>query len=206
MDTNSPKSRRPGLRLALRAGAAGFILLLVVVVCFAAWIEMVNGDRYSGNVVSMNRTNVTLRSEAQGPITLPRSQVARNTFGNAEVVGQPLAATNRSSGSVPQTLPALDLALKQQAQTTLSNRVAPIPEDLLAQAGPEANRQYTELLRGLMTGSLSVSDLRTRALQTLQEAEEVKQDLGPEADKMLDGYLQILRAFVDKPSGRSNAP
>jgi hypothetical protein len=43
-------------------------------------VELVNGDRYSGTVVSVNLTNVTLQSEIQGEVKLSRAKVARITF------------------------------------------------------------------------------------------------------------------------------
>src|SRR5690242_13457565 len=43
-------------------------------------VEMVNGDHYSGTVISVTMTNLALRSSVQGLITLARENVASITF------------------------------------------------------------------------------------------------------------------------------
>lgn len=50
-------------------------------------------------------------------------------------------------------------------------------------------------LAGPADGTLSVSDLRRQAQQTIQAVEQAKKDM-PELDDALDGYLSILREFI----------
>src|SRR5712691_6726055 len=57
-------------------------------------IEMQNGDRYVGTVLSLNANTLVLHSEVLGDLTLPRSKVAQITLrpGTAtNIVSQPIA-------------------------------------------------------------------------------------------------------------------
>ena len=55
-------------------------------------LELVNGDRYQGTLIGMDRTNVVFDSEIQGRVKLPRDKVARVTL--HEVAARPAASTN----------------------------------------------------------------------------------------------------------------
>jgi hypothetical protein len=166
--------------------------------CFGDVVEMVNGDLYSGSVLSVTLTNVSVRSEIQGANTLPRAKVARIIFTGpaaAASTNGALAASASAHGRVPAPL---ELTRKLQPKGADTNFIARVQNELLEQAGPEAARKYHELARGLLSGSLSLGDLRRQAQQTIQDAEALKQDLGPETSEALDAYLQILRAFVNE--------
>jgi hypothetical protein len=163
-------------------------------------VEMVNGDHYSGTVISVTMTNLVLRSSVQGLITLPREKLASIRFGELA----PKAASSALSPSAVSKLPpaAGVMALAQRlvgtsGDTNQTNRTA---EQLLENAGPEASQRYNQMVRGLLTGSLSVAELRKQAQQTISEAEKAKEELGPEAGDILDGYLSILRQFLQEPA------
>ena len=65
----------------------------------AEQIEMQNGDRYVGKVLSLSNNVVVVRSEMLGTVRLPRSKVARITLG-------PEAGTNSAPQAAPARLPA----------------------------------------------------------------------------------------------------
>jgi hypothetical protein len=140
-------------------------------------------------------TNVLVRSDVQGQITLPRAKVARITFVQA-AASQEKSTADQKPPSVSQLAPS----------HATNNAIANVQKDLLSNATPEATRTYNELVRRLMTGSLNVSDLRKQAQQTMADAEEAQAELGPEAGAALEGYLQILRQFIDDaaPKGATN--
>src|SRR5712691_4648811 len=57
-------------------------------------IEMQNGDRYVGTVLSLNANTLVLHSEVLGDLTLPRAKVAQISLrpGTAtNIVSQPIA-------------------------------------------------------------------------------------------------------------------
>jgi hypothetical protein len=164
-------------------------------------VEMVNGDHYSGTVVSVTMTNLALRSSVQGLITLPREKVASITFRDAA----PKPASAQVAPKVPPAGGVMALAQRlvgTGGDTNQTNRTA---EQLLENAGPEATQKYNQMVRGLLTGSLSVGELRKQAQQTITEAEKAKEELGPEASELLDGYLSILRQFLQEPSPKQKA-
>src|SRR5436853_2787827 len=61
-------------------GAKFCLLATLIGACFrlmADQIEMQNGDRYVGTVLSLNTSTLVLHSEVLGDLTLPRSKVAQ---------------------------------------------------------------------------------------------------------------------------------
>jgi hypothetical protein len=192
-------------RQALCLSAGLFAALWLSAPCLADLIEMTNGDQYNGAVLAVSLTNVTVRSEVQGTISLPRPKVSRITF--VPIAGAAGAtAVSGPSAALARTAAPRDPTAQLQPKGADTNFVARMQSELLSQAGPEASRKYSELARGLLSGSLSVNDLRKQAQQTIRDAEAMKQDLGPEASEMLDGYLEILRKFISEPASSAEKP
>ena len=73
--------------------------------------------------------------------------------------------------------------------------VGQIRQQMLA-GSPEATRKYDEMVSGLLSGQLSVGDIRQQAQSAAAQLREMKRELGPEADESLDGYLQVLDSFI----------
>ena len=170
-------------------------------------VELVNGDRYSGTVLSVNLTNVTLQSEVQGEVRLSRAKVARITFRDIVATAptlpsQPLSATSKA----PSAAKPGDLALQLTEKSADTNTIAELQKKVLSEAGPEAARQFNEMMRGLMGGSLKVGDLRKRAQETIDQVEAAKEDLGPEVSEVLEGYLKILRGFTQEAEAGEATP
>ncbi|MGA2244434.1 MAG: hypothetical protein ABSH48_05490 [Verrucomicrobiota bacterium] len=169
-------------------------------------LEMQNGDRYSGKVLAVSANTVVLNSEILGRITVPRSKVATLTLsGNAaapkapENPGVP-AVTNVPDAAPPALAAAntnadLSAALRQLGGNT--NFIGQIRQQLLA-GSPEASAKYDEMVSGLLGGQLNLADLRRQAQASAQQLRDVKRELGPEADEVLDPYLKILDAFVNE--------
>ena len=53
-------------------------------------------------------------------------------------------------------------------------------------------------INGLMSGKLNLNDIRSQAKASIDQINELKRDLGPEAGDALDSYLSILQNFVDE--------
>jgi hypothetical protein len=162
-------------------------------------VEMVNGDRYSGTVISLTTTNVALQSGVQGLITLPREKLASITFRDPAPKASPNVLQPSSNSSAPDLSVLAQRLLGGSGDTNQTGQVA---QQLLQNAGPEATQTYKQMVRGLLSGSLSVSELRKQTKQTIKEVEEAKEELGPEAGELLDGYLTILRQFVQEPDSK----
>lgn len=179
---------------------------LMAVLCSAGRadvVELVNGDRYSGTVMSVTMTNLTLRSSVQGTITLPREKLASINFG--EAAAKPAVSALKSSGP-PSEGGIAALAQQLLGSGKATNRSDQIAKQLLENAGPEAKQKYNEMLKGLLSGSLTLGELRKQAQQTINEVEQAKEELGPEASDLLDGYLSILQRFVQEPAPETPSP
>src|SRR5688572_12963671 len=108
---NSPE-RASSPSTLIRLSAVVFSLGMLAWASLADQLEMVNGDTYSGSVLAVNLTNVTFRSEIQGTITLPRTNVARITF------REPTGGTAARAALAPSALqsPRLGAALEMPQQ------------------------------------------------------------------------------------------
>lgn len=175
-------------------------------------LEMQNGDRYSGTVLAVSANTVVLNSEILGRITVPRHQVSVLTIGTHRAATAPTSAnlpvpalTNLPAASAPSLILAktnidLSAALRQLGGDT--NFINEVRRQLLA-GSPEASAKYDDMVNGLMSGQLSLADLRRQAQASARQLRDLKRELGPEADETLDAYLNILDAFVNEGSGGS---
>jgi hypothetical protein len=196
-----------------------------VALCGAAWllcgpgfraaadvVEMQNGDRYVGTVVSMGSEKLILQGDVLGRLELPRNQVALIGLG-------PNAATNLARLSAPAKPLAPQAAAGTNAGPDLSkmfrqlglstNLIQQVQRQFLSDAGPEAKEKFNELLSGLSTGKLNLNDIRAQAQSAAEQVRALKKELGEDAGWTLDAYLGILDHFLKEnaPSGAAtNAP
>ena len=179
-------------------------------------VEMQNGDRYSGKVLSVSADTVVLDSEVLGKINVPRKKVASLMFGTNAAA--PKAAANIARVSVSTNLPTtassaalantnLDLSAAFRNLGANTNFVGQIRQQMLA-GSPEAAGKYDEMVNGLMSGELNLNDLRREAKSSADQLRELKRDLGPEAGDSIDAYLGCWIIFSRKlpPSQRSPLP
>ena len=80
-----------------------------------------------------------------------------------------------------------------------------VRSQLLGDAGPEANKKFDQLMTGLLSGKLSVADIRVEAKRTADQARAMQKELGPEAGASIDGYLAILDHFLSESDSSSGA-
>ena len=201
-----------------------FVLVGMILTCAAAprlhadEVDMQNGDRYSGKVLSVSADTVVLESEVLGKISVPRKKVAGLTLGMTTAAPKP--ATNVARVAVSTNLPAamptvalantnMDLSAAFRDLGANTNFIGLIRQQFLAD-NPEASSNYDELLGGLMSGKLSLADLRRQAKSSADQLRQLKRDLGPDAGDSLDAYLSVLDNFLketaDAPAGATPAP
>jgi hypothetical protein len=177
-------------------------------------LELQNGDRFSGKVLSVSADTVVLESDVLGKITVPRQKVARLAFGTNAVA--PAAAGPATGMAVTTNLPtatALAVLLKTNAATAAlrppeadTNVIRKIREQMLG-GSPEAASKYDEMVASLLSGKMNVDDLRRQAQSSADELRELKRELGPDAGDSLDGYLTVLDQFLkESATGSTNAP
>ena len=177
-------------------------------------IEMQNGDHYVGHVLSVNTNLIVLQSDVLGTLRLPRAKVAAITLDGGSATNSPrlplaanaqlLARSAAPTNTVPNNLSP---AFRQLGANT--NLIQQVQKQFLSGAGPEANDKFNELLGGLMSGKLSVDDIRAQAQSAADQLRALKREGGEEAGFATDAYLSILDHFLKEtaPSGSStNAP
>ena len=186
---------------------------------------LLNGDRYHGKVIGLSADAVVLDSDILGKISLPRKQDASLLFGTNTVAPVTAPAANPTL-PIPTNLPTS--ATLAQLARSLTNGTAATPPlrplaapntnstanpDLARQireqmltGSPEATAKYNEMVAGLMSGRLTVTDLQRQAKASADQIRELKQELGPDAGDALDGYLQILDSFVKEANPAPTTP
>jgi hypothetical protein len=183
---------------------AASLLTLTAATLRADQLQMQNGDRYAGKIISVTSNTIVLESDVLGRVTLPRDKVLNLRFG-------PITPTNTSPTAsatngtftgavpvphVPDTNADLSGTLHHLGANT--NFIQQVRQQMLAGADPAASRKYDELVSGLLTGKLSVDDIRNEAKSSIDQINELKKELGPQADESLDSYLSILQSFVNE--------
>lgn len=185
------------------------LCLAVALSARADVLELVNGDHYEGAILSVTQSNVEFQSEILGRITLPRDKVASMALRepattkpatNAAATPPigPSLIMQGTNHSAPVGISAQsDAVLQQMRQNGVDPRlVSQVQEQVFGQGNPEAAQKFNELMGGLMSGSVSLADIRAQAQQSIQQIKDAKQQLGPDAGEMFDGYLAILENFV----------
>jgi hypothetical protein len=211
-----------GIRRSICAGVFTVILGGTPLWCstvLADQVEMLNGDRYVGRVLSLGNETLLLQSEVLGTLKLPRTRISTISLGIAapekstNAIRVPSAALRSPNpgrlavGSSTNTAP--DLAATMRQLNGNSNLLQQVQQQLLSGAGPEAQAKFNDLVGSLMTGKLDMTGLRAQAKSTLAQARSARKEMGEEGGSMLDSYLSILDSFLQEtePSNAvTNAP
>ena len=201
--------RSGGMRTAVALAGVALALFLAPGPLRADQVEMQNGDRYAGHVLSLNTNTVVLQSEVLGTLRLPRAKVAVITLGDTPAANSPAlpALTNglarRTTTARTNSPVRLSPALSQLGAST--NLIAQVQKQFLSGAGPEATDKFNELLGGLMSGKLGVEDIRAQAKTAADQLRALKRDGGEEVGFMTDAYLTILDHFLKETAPSESA-
>jgi len=189
----------------------------------AEMIEMTNGDHYRGVVLSMNANSIEFQSEVLGRITVPRSKVANISLhnvapkrtatadiltNNAAIIVARTNAIAGASASASAVAPGgqADAVMRELRKQGVDPKlIDQVQEQIFGKSSPEAAQKFNELMGGLLTGQLSVDDIRKQAQTSITEIKNAKKELGGDAGDMLDSYLAVLEKFVQE-SGNDSAP
>ncbi len=184
------------MRRTTRNSRDAWILFCVLLSAFslrADQLRMLNGDHYAGKILSVSSNSIVFESDVLGKVTLPREKVSSMSLGPSTATNAPVAprVITRATNS------HVNIAAALQSGTN-TDSIEQVRQQMLAGANPAASQKYNELLGGLMSGKLSVNDIRNEAKSSIDQIYKLKQELGPEADSSLDSYLAILQNFVNE--------
>ena len=193
---------------------AALVLFSTVGPLRADQVELQNGDRYTGHVLSLNTNTVVLQNEMLGTLRLPRAKVAVITLGagqgtNSHPVLLPANVQPPAPAASPANV-ATNLSPALRSLGANSNLIQQVQKQFLAGAGDDANSKFNELLGGLMSGKLSVEDIRAQAKAAADQLRALQRESGEDAGLATSAYLAILDRFLKEtePSAGSatNAP
>jgi len=193
--------------LFARALVLATLFFSTILTTRADQVEMQNGDRYNGKVLSLNEDSLTLQNEVLGKITLPRAKISLISFGAlADKAHAAAPATNRLSKSTASTQ-TNSLAAQLNASPGVIQQVQ---KQFLAGADPAAQDKFNELVSGLLSGKLDVQDIRREAKSAADQIRALKKDAGEDTGFAMDAYLAILDQFLkevpEATTPRTNAP
>ena len=134
-----------------------------------------------------------------GAMLVPKDGLAlgANAPTHAPVAPRVVTATNHLVHSSTNVSAAL-------RNGTNAAAVEQIRQQMLTGTTPEVNQKYDEMLGGLMSGKLSVNDIRGQAKTAIGQINQLKKE-SPQTDPMLDAYLEILQNFVNEAEAAAPA-
>lgn len=195
--------------ISISCGVVG--LFLQTTPLHADQVEMQNGDRYVGKVLSLDTSTLILKNDNLGTVRIARNKVANVTFGANTIPTTNTAPATVVTNSQPQTATVVttngqaDLAASLKALGANTNFIKQVQSQFLAGAGPEANNKFNDMVAGLMNGNMNINDLRAQAKQAAANLRQMKREVGDDTG-MLDGYLSILENFLQESEPGTNSP
>jgi hypothetical protein len=186
--------------------------LTIIPVC-ADQINLQNGERYIGKVVTFSNETVVVQSDTLGTLLVPRSKIATIVLGTnaaTTAVQAPVVAVQSAFGAKPPTArpnPDLSTAIQQlRADTNATRQIQQqVQRQILAGADPQATEKFNEMVNGLMNGSLNVEDIRAQAKTAADQLRAAKKELGDDSGIAIDGYLAVLDGFLRETAAPSNS-
>ena len=157
-------------------------------------VEMRNGDRYVGSVVSVDARTVTLQNPNLGTLRLPRTNVVQISF--VQVATLPARTESKTNAATAKADSVAGISRQLQTEGLDPKLKEQIQAQFLSAAGPEANAKFDAMLNGLLTGTMSVGDLRAEAQSAANQIRALRKDVGGEGGEMLDSYLEVLDGFL----------
>jgi hypothetical protein len=172
--------------------------LSMVLCANADQVNMQNGERYIGKVVTLSNETVVVQSDVLGTLRVPRSRIASITFGTNTApapVQTPVAASVQPTRPL-STNSSSDLTTAIQQLRADPRAIQRVEQQFLAGADPQAKEMFNQLMGGLMNGSLNVNDIRAQAKTAADQLRAARKELGDDAGFALDGYLAVLDGFL----------
>jgi hypothetical protein len=172
---------------------------------YADQVNMQNGERYIGKVVTLSNETVVVQSDVLGTLKVPRSKIASITFGTNAVpapVQTPVAASAQPTRPT-STNSSADLTSAIQQLRADPNAMRQIEQQFLAGADPQAKEMFNQMMGGLMNGTLNLNDIRTQAKSAADQLRSAKKELGDDAGFAVDGYLAVLDSFLRETASTS---
>lgn len=175
--------------MAFRPGVgvmAVVALCLSVTMAMADSVRLTNGDVVRGEVVSLDKDHLLLRSENFGEMEIPRNKVALIGMGD-----QPVQ---------PTLVPTVPLG-----QGTAEGTSA---DAMPSMQNPQVRQQIDRLLEQTLGGKGigNIGNMQTDLKETSRGLKDLQKDLGPgPGADALDGYIKLFELFGGATSATEEA-
>jgi hypothetical protein len=188
----------------------GVLSLVVASSIRAEEVRLKNGDVVLGKVKSLDDTTLILASENFGELKIARERIAVIRFAAMPLSGfddtgltAPKAAPIKPSekAALPNVEDDLAGQLKKLDPTYMKAIEQAFP---LLNSSPEAKKYFTDRVEGLMSGKINIEEVRKDAKKVVTELEDLKAELGDETGAALDGYLGILKKFLNETDPKAS--
>jgi hypothetical protein len=169
-------------------------------------LDMQNGDRYFGTVLSVSADTVVLKSDMLGVINVPRTKVTNLAFGVKAAV--PVSASPKPPVPAPPAASAgtnADLSTALRGLGADTNFIGQVRQKFLAD-NPGAASNYDAMVGGLLDGSLNLDDLRRQARSAADQLRELKRTGSSDSGIPVDAYLEVLDRFVNETASEPTNP
>ena len=202
------------------------LVALLLIFCLpsaeADRLQLANGDEIQGELLELSNGNVKFRHEILGEFTIPRSEVHAIELGQERGGDRILADGTEAGPETPEEVidrlinPELDADAVKKLEKGAKRQAT--PQDAVKQlrregvdaktmnqlhgllpgfGSPEVQDIFRDRVQGLMSGSLTINDIRNEAIDARGQLKELMDDLGP-SGAALNGYYGILDGFIKK--------
>jgi hypothetical protein len=188
----------------LECGALFLILFALGWSASADVVQTTSGDRYVGSIVAFTNGTLVFKSDIVGVVKIPKTRLAQVSFGSVAATNLPPAKSMANIQTNAPVTAESDLSKVLSQLQAHTNLISGIQAKLLSDAGPEANEQFNKMVSGLLSGQISVADVRAQAAKAAADLREARKDLGEDSSVMIDSYLAILDRFLANSGSNTN--
>lgn len=187
--------------MRLFASLAVLFLLCLADRLHADTVELTNGDLVSGKVVSLDEDQLLLHSDLLGEMKIAREKVASIFFGDRKPQATARAAASASATAGATRKKAADEAtdidsILRQLKEGKGDVSKLVDKEFPLLQEPDVQDFFNETVAGLISGDLSIEDLRQKAIDVREQVRELEKELGPDAVEALKPYTGILDKFI----------
>ncbi|MDX1945601.1 MAG: hypothetical protein SFU86_09335 [Pirellulaceae bacterium] len=187
-------------------------------------VQLVNGDILTdATVVGLDEKHLKLKSNLLGDLTIERAKVRQIVLGKKPLTPAPTQNLPAVAPAAPAVKPlSLDELLKQieggkeltptealkqlEAAGGDPAQLAELKKNMALFAAPEVQAYFRQQVGGLLSGKLTVNDIRNEAIRARDETKAALKDLGPDVEAALSPYLGILENFINETAPKEVAP
>lgn len=206
----------------------GLMLLVAPAALRADRLQLANGDEIEGELLEMSGDEIKFRHPVLGTFTVKRNQVHAIELGEQRGGNRIMADGTEAPPETPEEVidrlvnPEMTPAKVKQLEKGAERHKTPqgaveqlrregvnarmmggLHSMLPGFGSPEVQKIFEDRVTGLMSGSLTINDIRDEAIDVRDQLKELMDDLGP-GGEALRGYYGILDGFIQKTD--PNAP